>query len=686
MSANTRLVISELDFDTILQNMQNFYQGQTVFSDYNFQASGLQVLLKNLSYNTHYLSYYLNMLSNEMGISSAIVRDNISRAAKSLNYLPGSMTSPSAFVNVIVTPPPNTINVGSTLIIPQYTPFQSQAINGQNFTYVTTEASIASYFNGNFTFNSVELNEGEVVQYQYTAATSNPRSTFNIPNANIDTSTLLVNVTENTPAPPVTIPYVLVQDVSLLDGNSRIFYLEGATSNTYNIYFGDGILGRALIPGDVVTLNYLVTFGDASNGANSFTIMNPVGSYGNVVTQSVSASGGGGAAETDSSIKMNAPLAYTTQNRAVTAQDYAFLLNRDYNNIGSMNVWGGGENNPPVYGAVFIAIKPKFGNYLSTLQKQQVSNIISKYILPGTVLPQIVDPDYVYLLPNIHIVYNPNLTNLTVAQLKFKVQQAIYSYVNTNLSKFNGIYVESQFTKAVTGADPSIIGCDAEIFLQKRFYPALNSSQTYILNYHTPLHRGGLNEKLYSSPGIIINDSFGNPQTCFIEENINTYEGITNIIVNNPGAFFTGQPQVIINGDGFGASAHAVIVNGSLQSVVLDQQGEGYNFATAQVVGGGGFGAVITPILAAQNGILDTYYFTSTSKVILNPIQGIVDHVNGIITINNFAPIDIQNQTKQFNINIKPDGDIIVPGSQCILLIDQTDPNAIQLNLVPFVS
>lgn len=684
MAPSSRLVISSLDFDTLLNNLQQFMQSQSLFTDYNFNASGLQVLLKELSYNTHYLAYYCNMLSNEIGISSAIVRDNILRLAKSLNYVPRSMSSPSAFINVIITPPTNTINVGGTLLLPQYTPFQSQAINGKNFTYVTTQGYVATFLpTGQFKFNNVELNEGEVVTYQYIAANSNPRNTFNIPNANIDTNTLIVNVDENSSS--VTTPYILAQDVSLLTGNSRVYFLEGATSNTYNIYFGDGILGRALVPGDVATLNYLVTSGDVSNGANAFTIMSPVGTYGNVVVQSVSAAGSGAPAEPDYSIKQNAPLAYTTQNRAVTAQDYAFLLNRDYPNIGSLSVWGGGDNNPPIYGTVFISIKPKFGNYLSVVQKQQVINIINQYILPGTVIPQIVDPDYVYLLPTITVVYNPNKTNLSPSQLQAAIQSAVYNYAATSLNQFNGIYVQSAFANALTSVDPSIIGCDIEVFCQKRFYPILGKTETYTLSYYTPLIRGGLNEKLYTSPGFIINDTFGNQQICFVEENINTYLGITSIVVDNPGLLYTGQPTIIITGDGDGASAHAVVVNGSIQSIVLDVQGEGYNFATAEVIGGGGIGAVITPVLAAQTGILDTYYFTSTSKIILNPVQGIVDHLNGTVTLNNFTPLDIENPQKQLSINIKPDGDIIIPTTQGILLIDQTDPAAVQINLVPLI-
>lgn len=682
-NTNSRLIISELDFDTILSNLQTYLQNQPTFTDYNFAGSGLQVLLKELSYNSHYLAYYLNMLSNESNISTALVRDNINLHAKSLNYVPFSMTSPSSFVNVIVTPPLASNNP-AFLTLPRYTGFQSQSINGQNFSYVTTSSYTTNYDSANnvYTFTNVQLNEGQVVNYSYTASVNNPRNSYNIPNANIDTNTLLITVTENTPAPSATYPYSYSTDVSLLTGNSRVYFLEASYANTYNIYFGDGVMGKLLNPGDVVTTTYLVTYGPLSNMANNFTCMNPIGSYGNVITQSISASSGGNIAETNDSIKLNAPISNMVQQRALTVADYEFLLQQNYSNIGSVSVWGGDKNDPPIYGVPFIAIKPIYGNYLTPIQKQQVLDILNTFNIVGKT-PQIVDPDYTYILFTIDVNYNPNKTTLNTNQLISAVQNAINNYASISLGKFNSTYRESDVISTVLGVDSSILGCSVEIYLQKRFFPNLGLTQTYTLNFYTSLLQGGINEKLYSSPGILSYDTFGNLQTCFIEENINTYQGINSIFVVNPGFGFTGQPIINIEGDGTGATATATIVNGAIQSINLEQQGEGYNIATASVVGGGGYNAIITPILSSQIGILDLYYYTNTNKIFLNNTLGTVDHSLGIVTINNLNIVDLQNQNKQLSINAKPLNNIILPTQQNILLFDNTDPTAININLIP---
>ncbi len=692
MVTNSPLIITELDFNEIKTNLINYLQGQTTFSDYNFTGSGLQSLLDVLAYNTHYGAFLVNMVANEMHIPTAVVRDNINNLAKALNYFPYSATAPTAYVNIKASQIAPFGNAPSTLLLPRFTSFISQAVNGVNYNYVTTQsysAPLVTTANGNtilsqtYTFNNIALQEGDVINYTYTADVTNPRSSFNIPNANIDTSTLIVNVTELT-NPSQTFPYVLSNDVSLLTGNSRVYFLEGAENSTYNIYFGDNVLGRNLLPGELVNVTYLNTHADASNFANSFTILAPIGGVSNVVITAISAASGGSAPETNQSIKTNAPLAYTTQERAVTLDDYNFLLTRDYKNIGSLATWGGDQNNPPVYKSVFISIKPKFGQYLTNLQKQEILNLLQKYKMP-TVDNVIVDPDYTYILFQTAVNYNSNKTSATPQQLITTVTNAITTFCNNQLSRFNTVYRDSDTDNAIIASDPSILGVDSEVYLQKRFFPILGQSATYILNFNTPLKRGGLLEDLFSSPGIIINDATGTPRTCFIEENINTYQGITDIVVNNPGFNYTGEIQVIVNGDGTGATAHAEVINGSVNRVILDTQGEGYSFATIILNGGGGIGATATPVLAAATGVLRTYYTDGSNKFFITQNQGIVDHINGTITLTNFNPVDIANLNKSLSISIKPQTGIIFPTRNNILILDPLDPSAIQVSLLPQV-
>jgi hypothetical protein len=682
-TANNIVTITELDFDQIKNNFKLFLQGQDTFSDYNFEGSGLSVLLDVLSYNTHYGAYFLNMLANEMHISTAQLRDNIVKLAKSLNYVPASATAATAGIKLTVTPPDSN-SAPSVLVMPRYTSFISQAVNGVNYNFVTTTAYSTTFDGTSYVFDNVNISEGDVINYTYNVIGTN-RVSFNIPNANIDTSTLIVNVTETSTTQSTTAPYVLCKDISLLDGNSRVFFLEGSDNSTYNIYFGDGILGKKPSNGDSVNLIYLNTHGDASNYANNFSITTSINGYSNVISQSVFAAAGGGVIESNENIKYNAPLAYSTQNRAVTVNDYKYLLKRDYQNIGSISVWGGDQNDPPIYGKIFISIKPKFGNYLSTLEKQKILNILTQYNMI-TVDPVMVDPDYTYVLFNVTVNYNPNLTTATTNQMISTIRNSVINYSNSQLSKFDATFRESSLVQNIMASDPSILGADAGIYLQKRFFPILNNTATYTLKFNTVIKQGGLFEKLYTTPGVSIYDNTGILRNCFIEENVNSYQGITQINVTSPGFSYTDIPTISITGDGVGATAHAVIVNGSINSIVLDNPGEGYSFATVTVSGGGGYGATLVPILQSSTGVLQTYYIDSSNKFFITTNQGTVDHLKGVVTLSNFTPIDVANPSKVMNMNVKPESNFIIPAQNNILILDPTDPVSIQITLIPQIT
>ncbi len=678
MSAPSPLVVTSLDFDGIKSNFIQFLQSQTTFSDYNFAGAGFTVLLDILSYNTYYGGYFVNMLASETGIETAVIRDNLNKIAKALNYTPRSMICSTAFVNLTVTPPAGNTPV-SSLSLPAYTSFLSQAINGVNYTYSTTSPQNASLSaNGNYLFSNIAISEGDVVNFIYTANTTNPRNQYNIPSANIDTTTLVVNVTENSLVPPQTFPYTLCTDVSLLTGNSQVYFLDGGDNSTYNLYFGDGILGRSLLPGDTVYLTYLNTNGDTPNQANNFTIISPIGGYGNVITSSISAASGGAQAETNDSIRLNAPLAYTTQERAVTLDDYLFLLGRDYQNIGSIAAWGGDKNNPPVYNSIFLAIKPLFGSYLTNIQKNQIMQILQKYNLPTTNI-QIVNPDFTYLVVTSNVNYNPNATNLTTSQLQQEITNAILGYNSTNLGKFTSTFRGSNLSDAIEAVDPSILGVDNTIFLQKRFFPNLTQPSSYTLNYYTALQQGTLT----SLPGISIFDNNGNLQQAALEENVNTFKGITGYQVVNPGFGFTDTPNITITGDGSGASAQAIIVNGSISQVIPINNGENYNITNVQISGGGGYGAEVIPILSNSTAVLDTYYFSNSTKLYITTNQGNINYPSGVVTLNNFNPNNILNAAQQLSINVQPASQFVFPSLQNILTIDPTDPLAISVNLIP---
>lgn len=651
-------------------------QSQQVFGDYNYSGSGLNVLLDVLSYNTYYGAYFVNMLASEIGISTAVIRDNINRLAKALNYTPQSMVAATAYVNITVTPPVGNTPPGS-LVINSYTPFISSTMDGVNYTFNTTTAQVAYLANGTFSFSNVAIQEGDVTNYLYTANTINSRNIYNIPSANIDLSTLVVSITENS-VPPQTFPYLYSTDVSLLTGNSRVYFLDGAESSTYNLYFGDGVLGRSLQAGETVALTYINTNGDFANQANNFTIISPVASYGNVITTSIQSASGGAQAESNDSIRQNAPLAYTTQERAVTLDDYIFLLQRDYKNIGSISAWGGDKNVPPVYGTIFVAIKPTVGNYLTNIQKNQILATLSQYNLPTTNV-QIIDPDYTYMLFSCNVNYDPNKTLLTQTKLQNVIRTAIIQYGANNLGSFTSTFRNSDLADAIKTADPSILGADNTIFLQKRFFPVLNTNYNYTLQYYSAIKQG----TLYNTPIFTVLDNNGNNQKCLLEENVNTFKGISSYVITNPGFGYTSPPTITISGDGAGATAVATIVNGAIQSITITNPGEGYNIAAVTISGGGGYGAQIAPILTNGQAVLDTYYLSNSTKFYITTNQGSIDYINGTIILNNFNPTNVLNTSQNLAINIQPATNFIFPTRNNILLLDQTDPLSISINLIP---
>jgi hypothetical protein len=683
LAANTRMIITELDFDAIKSNLIAFMRGQSTFSDYDFLGSGLQVLINELAYNTHYGAYFVNMVANEMFISTAIVRDNIIKLAEQLGYTPRSIAAPTAIVNVIVTPE-NPETADSSLLLPRFTSFLSSAKDGINYNFVTTQGYTALLTNNKFTFENVEIKEGDVVSYTYTADTvTNPTNLFEIPNANIDTSTLLVNVTRNSISPPTTNTFILTRDTSILTGNSEVYFLKGSDNNRYTLSFGDNILGRSLVTGDQIDVTYLLSHGDIANYANNFVISgSSLGGYSNVSTRSISASTGGRPRESNDEIKRNAPQSYSTQERAVTIQDYEFLLNRDYSNIGSLSIWGGDQNDPKIFGRVFIAIKPQFGNYLSTLEKTKVVNLLKKYNMP-TVQPIVVDPDYTYLLVNLKVNYDPSKTSLSESQLKTNIRNAIITYGNNYLGKFDGTYRESILYNNINTVDPSILGISARIFLQKRFSPKLNQKFTYLIDYKTALHRGGLLEKLYSFPGFFAYDNFGNLRNCFLEENIGSYQGITSISISDPGFSYTSTPTVEIIGDGTGATATAIIKNGSLSQIIVDNPGEGYSYATVYITDGGGYNGSAIANLQSLTGEIRAFYIDLSNKYYLPDFTGEINYSTGKIVLNNLTVVDIDTPDKTLTVNIKPDNSFIVPEKNTILYIDQYDPKSITITMVP---
>lgn len=674
-----KLVITDLEFETIKTNLKTFLSTQSTFLDYNFEGSALSILINLLAYNTYYNAFYTNMVANELFIDSAQVRNSLLSHSKSLNYTPVSRRAPTAIVDVVVTPPGG--NTQSSLIIDRFTEFQSEAIDGTNFTFVTTAAEIVFKEAGVFTFPSLEIKAGtpQVATFSYDA-TSNPASQFELPNDDIDTSTLLVVVqvsSSNTSSEVFT----LSTDITDSDANTAAYYLSPSTSNKYQLTFGDGAISKALSNGNIVIASYLSTDGADANKANSFAT-GSINGFSNVAITAVSSASGGAERETDDSIRRNAPLAYTSQNRAVTQKDYESLLKQLYPNIQSVFVWGGEDNIPPVYGKVFVSIAPKEGVIINDAEKIRIATEILSPISILTITPELVDPDYVYLKFETTVEVDGKLTLLTTAQIAATVRSAIVDYTDLTFNQFGAIFVISKFGRAVDDSLSAIIGSDTTVRLEKRIVPTLNVQTTYVVNFATELHHAPIQRALKST-AFSVYDSSNILRTAYIEEAFNSSTGVDSITITNAGYGYTEAPTITITGDGSGALAEATIVNGRIDTITVTKRGTSYTSAIVTISGGGGSQGAASAVVQSKFGTLRLFYYNSNSeKVDINPELGTVDYFKGELTISNLTVVESLTDDEDIRISVEPEASIIETQQNQLLLLDSDDVSAINITVV----
>lgn len=674
-----KLVITDIEFETIKQNLKDFLSAQSTFLDYNFEGSALSILINLLAYNTYYNAYYTNMVANELFIDSAQVRNSLLSHSKSLNYTPVSRRAATAIVNLLVTPPGG--NVQAILTLDRFTEFQSEAIDGVNYTFVTPGAQSVYKEEGAFPFNGIEIKAGtpELATFIYDAL-SNPASQFELPNDDIDTSTLLVTV-QVSGVNTATEVFTLSTDVTESDSNTAVYYLSPSISNRYQLTFGDGAISKALSNGNIVVATYLSTTGADANKANSFAT-GSIGGFSNVSITPVSSASGGAERETDDSIRVRAPLAYTSQNRAVTQKDYESLLKSLYPNIQSVFVWGGEDNIPPVYGKVFISIAPKEGVILNEAEKVRIATDILGPISILTITPELVDPDYVYLKFETTVDVDGRLTLLTAPQIAEVVRTAIIDYSDETFNQFGSIFVISKFSRAVDDSLSAIIGSDTTVRLEKRFVPSLNTRTTYTVSFATELHHAPIQSALKSS-AFTAYDFTNVLRTAYIEEVFNSSTGVDSISITNAGFNYTEPPTITITGDGSGATAEATIVNGRIETITVTNRGTSYTSAVVTISGGGGQAATASAVVESKFGTLRLFYYNNNSeKVDINPNIGTIDYFKGELTISDLTVIESLTDTEDIRISVEPERSIIETQQNQLLLLDSDDVSAINISVL----
>lgn len=606
------LPIDNLDFDLIKKNLKTYLRGQDKFKDYDFEASGMSILLDLLAYNTHYQAFYANMVANEAFLDSAVVRSSTVSLAKHLGYTPKSIKASKATVDVdLGTDATLVTNVAAgTAFILRGEPFIGKLDNGKTYSFTTRKNYKIEFVNGRCVAKSVDIYEGVYNTYSFIYNSFDPSQKFILPTDRADTDTIVVRVQKSAnDTEGLLDSWFRSTDITTLDADSKAFFLQETETGKFQIYFGDGVLGKALQNGNMIMVEYMVTNGSAGNGCKTFTYApnsgnTPLNRATPKVTLTVASDGttspsdGGTLAESIDSIKYYAPRNYQAQERAVTIEDYSTLLSREFlERAESFFIWGGEENDPPQYGKVFISIKPKVGNAISTLEKLAIQKTILGKRNVVAILPEVVDPDYIYLVLSLSVRYDPSKAIITPSALESLIRARITDYADNNLQKFGKNFRLSKFSTYIDDINPTISSNTVDMKLQKRFEPRLGSPSPYTLKYDTALFH-----PIDGYPSIVESTSFG-------------YQDLTSSSTVKP-----------------------------LVDVYMDDDGYG-NIRLYKLVG--------------------------ASKVYFTDSVGTIDYTKGIIVLKNFNPQYINPRTEtEIRVTVKPNIRDIEPRRNQIVLID----------------
>lgn len=498
------LPIDSLDFDSIKSNLKNFLKTQDKFKDYDFEGSGMNILLDLLAYNTHYQAYYANMVANEAFIDSAVKRQSVVSIAKQLGYTPRSYRASTAVVDLVWEAPSKSNVVASQA----FSNFRAAVARGEVFVE-RGDAFTASNSGSIFTFlplqnykvinegnnciaKNIELKEGRFQSFTFIVNESDTTQKFIIPETKVDTSTIRIRVTKSAKdITGINDIWVPVEDINSVNADTNAYFLQETEEQTYQVQFGDGIVGRKPTDGNAIIIEYLVTNAENANGVQSFKYSGRISAP---VTPKVvpvvgidgalQSSYGGSIPEDIESVRYYAPRNYQAQERTVTSEDYKTILTRDYKSAESILVWGGEENDPPQYGKVFVSIKPQGARTLSTLEKLSIQNTILQRKNVLGISAEVVDPDYTYIVLDARIRYNPNGTVSSATDLEQLVSSTIDAYAAEKLGKFGLNFRFSKFVSFIDSINQSFTSTEADIRIQKRFEPILGTNGIYTIKFN----------------------------------------------------------------------------------------------------------------------------------------------------------------------------------------------------------
>ena len=552
---NRRLRVTELDFDSIKDNLKTFLKGQNQFKDYDFEGSGMNILLDTLAYNTHYLGFNANMVANEMFLDSSSLRSSAVSHAKTLGYEVTSARAPTATLNV------NLSTTAATKTMSAGTAFTT-TVDGTSYQFVTTSDITSTNTGSNIPFDSVTVYEGTYVITKYLVDSSDVDQRFILTDPRSDTTTLTVKV-QNSATDTTTTTYTKATDITQLSASSTVYYLQEVETGRYEVYFGDGIVSQAVSDGNIIQLQYVVTNKTESNGASSFSAPTAIDGVTNITVTTVSSASGGAEPESIQSIKLNAPLDYASQGRAVTTKDYEVYVKRLFPTTQSVSVWGGedgsydsstGVSSTPEYGKVFISIKSTTGVDLTSAQKTNLEIALAPYKV-ASITPVVVDAETTSIILGITIMYDSSATTYTADQIASLVATTVSNYNASDLQTFNAPFRHSKLLGLIDGTDTSILNSVATVTMAKLFTPTLSLPTDYRLNFNNKFYNpvSGYNATaggIIASTGFYLNsvttttyffddDGAGNLRTYYLVSGVRTYLDIAAGIVDYANGLIT---------------------------------------------------------------------------------------------------------------------------------------------------
>ena len=478
--AQHRLDISELDFESIKGSLKRFLSNQNEFKDYDFEGSSLAILLDLLAYNTHYLAYNANFVANEMFLDTAQLRSSVASLAKLVGYTPNSARAPIADLKLVIND-----GTGSSITIPAGTKFTS-AVDGLTYTFVSVADKIVQPVDGVYTAQSLNVYEGTYVTYNYTYNAQDIDQRFLIPSDRADSTTIKV-VVQNSSADVTQNTYTRATSITELDGTSKVFFLQEAEDGQYEIYFGDGVIGKSLDDGNVINISYVVTNKTEANGATAFTLAGSISGFTDITVTVNSSAQGGAEPESLQSIKQNASSFYSSQDRAVTIEDYKSKVKQLYANTQAVSAWGGENAETPFYGRVYISILPTSGSNLTESTKARIITDLKKYSV-ASVTPVIIDPEITNVLLTSTVKFDEKATTKTADTLKSNVITTLTNYNTNTLQTFDTIFRHSKLTGLIDDTDESILSNITTVRLRKSFIPTIGSSTKYTINFANALY------------------------------------------------------------------------------------------------------------------------------------------------------------------------------------------------------